>query len=126
MAAGNPLSLQKILAMRHFLNLLDLNDDELQHLLREAAPLKAAHARGERPPILAGRVLGMIFEKPSLRTRASFEAAMAQMGGSSIFLSATDGPLGQRESVPDFARTLSEYVDAVVLRVFRQQTVEEF
>ena len=60
----------------------------------------------------------MIFEKPSLRTRVSFEAAMAQLGGRSIFLSASDGPIGQRESVADFARTLSEYVDAVVLRVF--------
>jgi ornithine carbamoyltransferase len=82
--------------------------------------------RGERPPILAGRVLGLIFEKPSLRTRASFEAAMCQMGGSSIFLSAADGPIGQREPVPDFARVLSHYCDAVVLRVFRQATVEEF
>jgi ornithine carbamoyltransferase len=113
-------------AMRHFLNLLDLTDDELQHLLREAAALKAGSARGERPPLLAGRVLGMIFEKPSLRTRASFEAAMAQMGGSSVFLSASDGPLGQRESVADFARTLSQYVDAVVLRVFHHATIEEF
>jgi ornithine carbamoyltransferase len=113
-------------AMRHFLNLLDLTDDELQHLLCEAAALKAAHARGDRPPILTRRVLGMIFEKPSLRTRASFEAAMAQMGGGSVFLSANDGPLGQRESVPDFARTLSQYVDAVVLRVFRHATIEEF
>ena len=75
---------------------------------------------------LKDKVLGMVFEKPSLRTRSSFEAAMAQMGGNSIFLSATDGPIGQRESVPDFARTLCEYVDAVVLRVFRQQTLEEF
>ena len=76
--------------------------------------------------LLAGRVLGLIFEKPSLRTRVSFEAAMAQMGGGSIFLSATDGSLGQREPVPDFARVLSHYCDAVVLRVFRQATVEEF
>ena len=113
-------------AMRHFLNLLDLSPKDLRHLLDETAVLKAAHDRGERKPLLAGKVLGMIFEKPSLRTRSSFEAAMAQLGGGSIFLSATDGPIGQRESVPDFARTLCEYVDAVVLRVFRQQTVEEF
>jgi ornithine carbamoyltransferase len=112
--------------MRHFLTLFDLKLDELEFLLREAAALKAAHARGERPPLLAGRVLGLIFEKPSLRTRASFETAMAQLGGGSIFLSATDGPLGQRESVPDFARTLSQYVDAVALRVFRHSTIEEF
>jgi ornithine carbamoyltransferase len=112
--------------MRHFLNLFDLSADELHHLLAEAAALKAALGRGERPPLLAGKVLGLVFEKPSLRTRASFEAAMAQLGGASIFLSASDGPLGQRESVPDFARTLSQYVDAVVLRTFRHTTVEEF
>ncbi len=112
--------------MRHFLTLLDLKPEEIHHLLAETMALKAAHQRGERAPLLASRVLGLVFEKPSLRTRASFEAAMAQMGGASIFLSAADGPIGVRESVPDFARTLAEYVDAVVLRVFRQQTVEEF
>jgi ornithine carbamoyltransferase len=112
--------------MRHFLKLLDLSTDDIQYLLEETAILKAAHDRGDRQLLLTGKVLGMVFEKPSLRTRASFEAAMAQLGGNSIFLSATDGPMGQRESVPDFARTLCEYVDAVVLRVFRQHTVEEF
>ena len=112
--------------MRHFLTLLDLSVDEIHALLEEAARLKAGLRRGERPPLLAGRVLGMIFEKPSLRTRASFEAAMGQMGGSSIFLSAADGPIGERESVPDFARVLSHYCDAVVLRVFKQETIEEF
>jgi ornithine carbamoyltransferase len=112
--------------MRHFLDLLDLSADELNHLLDDAAAMKAALQNGDRPPLLPGRVLGLIFEKPSLRTRVSFEAAMAQMGGSSIFLSGTDGPLGGRESVEDFARVLSEYVDAVVLRVFRHRTIEEF
>src|SRR5260370_39384015 len=101
--------------MRHFLDLLDLNADELDHLLADAMAMKQAHKRGERQPFLAGRVLGLVFEKPSLRTRVSFEAAMAQMGGSSIFLSATDGPLGQRESVPDFARTLSQFFATYVL-----------
>jgi ornithine carbamoyltransferase len=112
--------------MRHFLTLLDLTPDEVRTLLDETARLKAGLRRGDRPPLQAGRVLGLIFEKPSLRTRASFEAAMGQMGGSSIFLSAADGPLGQREPVPDFARVLSQYCDAVVLRVFRQTTIEEF
>jgi ornithine carbamoyltransferase len=112
--------------MRHFLTMLEPNTDELHALLNDAARIKADFQRGERPTPLAGRVLGMIFEKPSLRTRASFEASMAQLGGSSIFLSAADGPLGQRESVPDFARTLSHYVDAVVLRTFSHRTVEEF
>src|SRR5579871_3737614 len=112
--------------MRHFLNLIDLSQEELTHLLDEAARLKFDAERGIRPPLLAGRVLGMIFEKPSLRTRASFEAAMAHLGGTSIFLSSSDGPIGQRESVGDFARTLNHYVDAVVLRTFKHTTIEEF
>jgi ornithine carbamoyltransferase len=112
--------------MRHFLDLTDLTSDELNHLLAEAAALKAALRRGERPPLLAQRVLGLVFQKPSLRTRVSFEAAMAQLGGSSIFLSAGDGPLGERESVPDFARTLSQYVDCAVLRTYHHSTVAEF
>src|SRR5438876_8941681 len=112
--------------MRHFLTLLELSADELKRLLTEAARLKAGLQRGERPPLLAGRVLGLVFEKPSLRTRASFEAAMAQLGGTSLFLSAPDGAMGVRESVPDFARTLSQYADAVVLRTFRHQTAEDF
>src|SRR5262245_27542716 len=98
--------------MKHFLNLWDLTAEQLAHLLDDGVQMKTALARGERPPILVGRVLGLVFEKPSLRTRASFEAAMAQMGGTSIFFSATDGAIGVRESVPDFARTLSEYADA--------------
>lgn len=112
--------------MKHFLNLWDLTPDQLSHLLEDAVRMKAGLTRGERPPLLAGRVLGLVFEKPSLRTRASFEAAMAQMGGSSIFFSATDGAIGVRESVPDFARTLSEYADAVALRTFKESTIEEF
>ena len=99
--------------MRHFLDLLDLSADEITALLNDAAAMKVALKRGERPHHLAGRVLGLIFEKPSLRTRASFEAAMVQMGGSSIFLSSPDGAIGVRESVADFARTLSQYVDVV-------------
>jgi ornithine carbamoyltransferase len=112
--------------MRHFIDLVNLDTNELQHLLTEAARLKSAFQGGDRTAHLPGRVLGLIFEKPSLRTRVSFEAGMAQLGGRSIFLSATDGPIGQRESVPDFARTLSEYVDVVALRVFSHQTLEEF
>src|SRR5436305_10647006 len=112
--------------MRHFLTLLDLSPDEVRSLLAETARLKAGLTRGERPQLLEGRILGMIFEKQSLRTRVSFEAGMAQLGGRSIFLSATDGPIGQRESVPDFALTLSEFVDIVAMRVFSHKTLEEF
>jgi ornithine carbamoyltransferase len=112
--------------MRHFLDLLDLTPDEIRHLLQEARHLKEGLQRGERPPLLTGRVLGLLFEKPSLRTRVSFQTAMAQLGGSNIFLNGTDSGLGSRESLPDFARTLSQYVDAVVLRTFSHRTVETF
>src|SRR5216684_7274824 len=112
--------------MRHFLDLLDLSSDEIHHLLNEAAQLKAAHKQGESTPVLLGKVLGMVFEKPSLRTRVSFQAAIAQLGGSSVFLPGSETGLGSRESVPDFARVISEYVDAVVLRTFSHHTVETF
>jgi ornithine carbamoyltransferase len=112
--------------MRHLIDLLDLGADEINHLLEEAARLKAARLRGEHAPLLPGRVLGLIFEKPSLRTRVSFETAMAQLGGVSVFQGGKDCGLGQRESVPDFARVMSQYVDAVVLRVYKHATVEEF
>jgi ornithine carbamoyltransferase len=112
--------------MRHFLDLLDVSVEELKHLLGEAARLKAAHERREPTPLLQGRVLGLIFEKPSLRTRVSFETAMAQLGGASIFLSGAEAGMGSRESVPDFARVMSQYVDGVVLRTFQHSTVETF
>ena len=112
--------------MKHFLNLWDLEAEQLRYLLQEAIRLKQAHQLGQRPPLLVGQVLGLVFEKPSLRTRASFEAAMTQLGGSSLFLSNHDGAIGVRESVADFARTLSQYVDVVVLRTFHHHTVEEF
>ncbi len=110
--------------MRHFLSLLDVSVAELKEILADAARMKAEMQMGHRPALLGGRVLGLIFEKPSLRTRASFEAAMGQLGGTSIFMG--DGMMGQRESVADFARTLSSYVDTVVLRTYRHETIEEF
>jgi ornithine carbamoyltransferase len=112
--------------MRHFLDLLDLTSDEISHLLAETARLKTAYKQGERQPTLLGRVLGLVFEKPSLRTRASFQAAMAQLGGASVFMSGHEAGLGTRESLPDFARVMSQYVDAIVLRTFRHATVEDF
>src|SRR5438876_11890867 len=112
--------------MRHFLDLLDLTGDELAHLLERTAKSKAAHAAGDRTPRLLGRVLGLIFEKPSLRTRVSFQTAMAQLGGASVFMTGHEVGLGSRESVPDFARVMSQYVDAVVLRTFSHATVEMF
>lgn len=111
--------------MHHFIDLLDWTGDAIRKLLKEAVRLKKEHQKGKNKPSLQGKVLGMIFEKPSLRTRVSFQAAVAQLGGSSIFL-ANEAGLGTRETVPDFARTLSQYVDAVVLRTFHHQTVVHF
>lgn len=112
--------------MRHFIDMLDLSPKEVQHLLNETGRLKSAWTSGERKPTLLARVLGLVFEKPSLRTRVSFQTAMAQLGGASVFLSGSDVGLGSRESVPDFARTMSQYVDAVVLRTFSHDTVVDF
>jgi ornithine carbamoyltransferase len=112
--------------MRHFISLLDWNRDDIEALLDEAAQLKKEHQRGIRRPSLAGKVLGLVFEKPSLRTRVSFQAAMAQMGGSSVYLSGSEAGMGTRESIPDFAKVLSQYVDGVVLRTFAHGTVETF
>ena len=112
--------------MRHFLRLRDLSRVEANHLLDRAGALKADLKKGIRPALLPQHVLGMVFEKPSLRTRASFEAAMAQLGGTSLFFNSSDGIMGQREPVSDFARALSSYVDIVVLRTFKHTTIEEF
>jgi ornithine carbamoyltransferase len=112
--------------MRHFLNLHSQDRDTLLHLLKEAARLKGDRKQGKpAATTLKDRVVALIFEKPSLRTRVSFEAAVAQLGGSSLFLPGNEVGLGQREPLQDFARTMSGYVDALVMRVFRQATVED-
>ena len=112
--------------MQHFLDLWDWSGEEIHQLLQVAAKLKKAQERGKSKPTMQGRVLGLIFEKPSLRTRVSFEAAMAHLGGASIFISQTDAGLGTRESIADYARTISQFVDAVVLRTFKHTTVVQF
>ena len=112
--------------MRHFLDSIDLTTSEWTYLLMETSRLKQAEAIHERPAPLVGRVLGLVFEKPSLRTRVSFQAAIAALGGSSVFMSGNEVGLGSRETVPDFARVTSQYVDAVVLRTYKHATVEEF
>jgi ornithine carbamoyltransferase len=112
--------------LRHFIDLVDWDGEGIRTLLKEARRLKKAHARGKAKPLLKGRVLAMIFEKPSLRTRVSFQSGMAQLGGEAIFLTQSECGLGKRESLPDIARSLSQFVDAVVLRTHRHETVEEF
>jgi ornithine carbamoyltransferase len=103
--------------------LSDLTRDELAHILTEATRLKAAQKRRAPIDTLARRQVALVFEKPSLRTRVSFEAAVTQLGGASLFLPAQEVGLGWRESLDDFARTMSHYVDAMVLRVFKHSTV---
>jgi ornithine carbamoyltransferase len=109
--------------MRHFLDIPDLSTDEISQLLSEAARLKAARRirRSDEAP-LRGRVVGMVFEKPSLRTRVSFESAVAQLGGTCLFLPGNEVGLGWRESHEDFARVIGQYVDALVVRVFKHET----
>ena len=112
--------------MHHFIDLLDWDGDQILKLLKDAARLKKATLKGKHKPRLRGRVLGLIFEKPSLRTRVSFQAGMAQLGGESVFLNGTEVGLGKRETLADIARTVSEYVDAIVLRTFQHENVIEF
>jgi ornithine carbamoyltransferase len=110
---------------RHFVDLFELSPDEARALIDRAIELKRAEKRGERPLLLSGRSLGLLFERPSLRTRVSFEAAIARLGGNAIFLRAQDVGLGSRESIADFARVLSQYVDALAVRTFSHDTVLE-
>lgn len=112
--------------MRHLNSLLELSPAEIDHIFTNARNLKQRASRGERPPLLAGKVLTQVFEKPSLRTRVSFESAMMQLGGSSIFLNAKDAGLCGREAVEDVARVLGGYSDMIVLRTFSQQLIDDF
>jgi ornithine carbamoyltransferase len=107
---------------RHFLSIDDLSPRELDHLLELSAKVKQSpsdHASG-----LAGRAVALIFEKPSTRTRVSFEVAVASMGGHPVALSATELQLGRGETIEDTGRVLSRYVDCIVLRTFGQERLE--
>ena len=112
--------------MRHLTSLFDLSTDHVREILTLARELKSQLRRGERPALLAGHVLTQVFEKPSLRTRLSFDAAMMQLGGSSIFLSRMDAGLEGREAVSDVARVIGGYSDVIVLRTYKQSLVEDF
>ncbi|HMN10797.1 MAG TPA: ornithine carbamoyltransferase [Bellilinea sp.] len=103
---------------KDFLAVADLSSTEVQRLLDQAVSLKAELKTGQNKPILAGKVLGMIFQKPSLRTRVSFEMGMKQLGGDAIYLSPQEIGLGQRESIADVSRVLSGYISGLMARVF--------
>jgi len=111
---------------RHFLSLLDLSPEELRDLLKRAIELKRMHYARDIHTPLEHRTLAMVFEKSSTRTRVSFEAGMAQLGGHALFLSPRDTQLGRGEPVEDSARVLSRMVDCVMIRTYSQETVERF
>jgi len=102
------------------LSIADLNNKEMAGLISNALKLK----RGKAPSVLRGKIIALIFEKPSLRTRASFEVAIRQLGGQCFYLSPDEVGLGKREPVPDVARVLSRYVDGIIARTFSHQTLE--
>ncbi|VFN00680.1 MAG: ornithine carbamoyltransferase [Candidatus Kentron sp. G] len=110
----------------HFLTLLDIEYDGLQAILRRGTELKMMHAEGKRYEPLKNRTLGMIFEKLSTRTRVSFESAMTQMGGGSIFLSHHDSQLGRGEPLEDTVRVLSSMVDVIAIRTYEHKKLERF
>jgi ornithine carbamoyltransferase len=111
--------------LRHFLAIADYSAAEIQELLDLAMTLKREYFAGGNPPLLKGKVLGMIFQKPSLRTRVSFDMAMRHLGGDALYLSPQEVGLGQREAIADVARVLSGYVHAIMARVFAHEHILE-
>jgi ornithine carbamoyltransferase len=111
--------------MKHFLAISDFSPAEIQGLLDLSIELKKEHFAGGNRPLFKGKVLGMIFQKPSLRTRVSFDMAMRHMGGDALYLSPNEIGLGKRESIADVARVLSGYVHAMMARVFEHGHVLE-
>jgi ornithine carbamoyltransferase len=111
--------------MKHFLAVSDLSSGEVQDLLDLAIKLKEEYFKKGNPPYFKGRVLGMIFQKPSLRTRVSFDMAMRHCGGDALYLSPSEIGLGKREAIADIARVLSGYVQALMARTFDHAHVLE-
>ncbi len=119
-----PSSNSGVPVMRHLITLADLSAVEIERIFAITEDLKAKFQQGLREPLLPGRVMALLFEKPSLRTRVSFEAGMIHLGGSSLVLG-DDVGFKSRESIADFGRVLSQYVDVVVMRCKSHATVEE-
>lgn len=114
------------MSARHFLTLMDFSAEELQGLIQRGIELKAIQRSGEIFEPLKNKVLAMVFEKSSTRTRVAFETAISQCGGHAIFLSPRDTQLGRGEPIKDSARVLSRMVDIVMIRTFEHNKVEEF
>ncbi|MBW1892347.1 MAG: ornithine carbamoyltransferase [Deltaproteobacteria bacterium] len=111
---------------KHILTLLDLEKADFETLFQRAIELKERYRKGITEKTLAGKTLGLIFEKPSTRTRVSFEAAMVQLGGTPIFISAKDTQIVRNEPVRDTARVLSRFIDAMAIRTFSQDLLNGF
>jgi len=112
--------------VKHFIQIEDYSIEELQFLLQISVELKALYQKGDRDTCLAGKTMAMVFEKPSSRTRISFQVGMAQLGGSAIYLRPEDiGGLGKREPISDLTRVLNGYVDVIVARTFQHESVVE-
>ena len=111
--------------IKHLLKLADLSTEQILDILNLADQLKYERKHGIPHPLLAGKTLGMIFQKSSTRTRVSFEVGMSQLGGSALFLSSRDLQIGRGEPVEDTARVLSRYLDGIMIRTFAQQEVED-
>ncbi len=111
---------------KDILTLLDLTKEDFELLFERAFGLKASSKRGETDGSLAGKTLGLIFDKPSTRTRVSFEAAMIQLGGTPIFISAKDTQIARNEPIRDTARVLSRYLDGLAIRTYSQDLLNEY
>jgi ornithine carbamoyltransferase len=109
--------------LRHFLDLTDIPAPELRGILNASASMKARRGEGARP--LAGKILAMIFDRPSTRTRVSFDVAMRQLGGETIMLTGAEMQLGRGETIADTARVLSRYVDAIMIRILDHSDLTE-
>jgi len=112
--------------MRHFISLLDISNDEARYILKRAGIIKRMLREGTPYHPLAGKTLGLVFDKASTRTRISFEVGMYQLGGNSLFLSASDTQLGRGEPVEDSARVMSRMLDGIVIRTYGHDIVERF
>jgi ornithine carbamoyltransferase len=111
--------------VNHFLSIRDLDRSDVPRLFAQIADLKAKQKARDRVTPLAGRTMALVFEKPSLRTRVTFEVAMVQLGGAAVYLSSAEVGMGKRESVPDVAGNLSRWVDILTARVFEHRTLEQ-
>lgn len=111
---------------RHFLTLTDLAPDEIRQVINRGIELKSIRRQGKPSASLTGKVLGMVFEKSSTRTRVSFESGIFQLGGIAIFLSPRDTQLGRGEPIEDTSRVLSRMVDIIAMRTFGHETIERF